>query len=125
MAHHAQIDENNIVTRVLVISQDEINTGEWGDPSTWIKTSYNTHGGVHYEPNSWTPSPDQSKSLRKNFAGIGYTYDPLLDAFYTPQPYPSWVLDPQTCYWEAPVPMPQDGKMYLWDEAAQEWVEVN
>lgn len=122
MAHYAQIDRDNFVTRVIVITKDEIDTGNWGEPSSWIKTSYNTRGGVHYEPNSWTPSPDQSKSLRKNFAGIGYKYDPDLDAFYAPQPHSSWILDPQTCYWEAPVPVPQDGHIYVWDESTLSWV---
>jgi hypothetical protein len=126
MAHHAFIDENNIVIDVQVITRDVIDTGEFGDPTRWIKTSYNTRGGVHYEPNSWTPSPDQSKALRKNYAGVGYTYDPILDAFYEPKPYPSWILDPDTCYWEPPVPRPpvREGYTQEWDEAAQEWVEV-
>jgi len=126
MAHFAQIDENDVVTRVLVIDQDEIDTGDWGDPASWVQTSYNTHGGVYYTPNSDppTPDPDQSKALRKNFAGIGFSYDAGIDGFVPPKPFPSWVLDPTKGLWEAPVPKPpaEDGGMWVWDEDAQEWV---
>jgi hypothetical protein len=115
MAHFAQLDENNIVTRVLVIEQDTIDTGLFGDPSTFVQTSYNTHGGVH----SLGGTP-----LRKNYAGIGYTYDSIRDAFYAPQPYPSWTLDEDTCIWAAPTPMPSDGKLYTWDEDTTSWVEA-
>jgi len=69
MSHFAQIDENNVVQRVLVIEQAEIDTGNWGDPATWIQTSYNTRGGVYYTPNTSEPDPDQSKAFRKNYAG--------------------------------------------------------
>jgi len=125
MAHFAKI-ENGTVTQVLVITQDEVDTGSWGDPSSWVKTSYNTRGGVHYEPNSHTPSPDQSKALRKNYAGVGYVYDPVRDAFYTPQPYPSWSLDEQSCLWEAPVPKPapDENGLWQWDEDTQAWVQA-
>ena len=119
MAHFAQIDENNIVTRVLVIEQEMVNTGLWGDPETWIQTSYNTRGGVHYSSDNL---PDGGIALRKNFAGIGYTYDSNRDAFYAPQPYPSWVLNEDSCVWESPVPYPTDGRMYLWDENTIDWV---
>lgn len=127
MAHFAQIDENNIVTRVLVIEQDEIDTGDWGDPASFVQTSYNTHGGVYYTPNSFppTPDPDQSKAFRKNYAGIGYIYHPDIDGFSPPKVYPSWILDPTTGLWEAPVPKPpdEDGFVWIWDEDAQEWVQ--
>jgi hypothetical protein len=119
MAHFAQIDENNIVTQVLVIEQEMIDTGLWGDPATWIQTSYNTRGGVHYSSDNL---PDGGIALRKNFAGIGYTYDSNRDAFYAPQPYPSWVLNEDSCVWESPVPYPTDGRMYLWDENTIDWV---
>ena len=119
MAHFAKIDENNIVTRVLVIEQDMVNTGLWGDPATWIQTSYNTRGSVHYSSDNL---PDGGIALRKNFAGIGYTYDKNRDAFYAPQPYPSWVLNEDSCIWESPIPYPSDGKMYLWDENTTNWV---
>ena len=115
MSHFAQIDENNIVTQVIVIEQDVVDTGLFGDPASWIQTSYNTSGGVHLL--GGTP-------LRKNYAGIGYTYDNTRDAFIPPKPYNSWVLNEDTCLWEAPTPMPVDGKIYNWDEATTSWVEV-
>ncbi len=121
MAHFAQIDENNIVTQVLVIDQETINTGHFGDPSTFIQTSYNTRGGVHYGSDG---QPDNGVALRKNYAGIGYIYDSQRDAFYSPQPYNSWTLNEETCYWEAPTPVPTDGKLYTWDEDTLSWVEV-
>lgn len=115
MAHFAQLDENNIVTRVLVIEQETIDTGHFGDPSSFVQTSYNTHGGVHTL--GGTP-------LRKNYAGIGYIYDSVRDAFYSPQPFNSWTLNEDTCIWESPTPMPTDGKLYNWDESTTSWVEV-
>lgn len=123
MAHFAKV-ENGIVTQVLVIEQDEIDTGNWGDPSSWVQTSYNTRGGVHYGPDG---KPDGGVALRKNFAGIGDTYDAVLDAFYMPQPYPSWSLNTDTCLWEAPVPKPDpdpsSDKRWMWDEDSQSWVQ--
>ena len=115
MSHFAQIDENNIVTQVIVIEQDVVDSGLFGDPASWIQTSYNTSGGVHLL--GGTP-------LRKNYAGIGYTYDSTRDAFIPPKPYNSWVLNEDTCLWEAPTPMPTDGKIYNWDEATTSWVEI-
>ena len=115
MSHFAQIDENNIVTQVIVIEQDVVDTGLFGDPASWIQTSYNTSGGVHLL--GGTP-------LRKNYAGIGYTYDNTRDAFIPPKPFNSWVLNETSCLWEAPTPMPSDGKIYNWDEATTSWVEV-
>jgi hypothetical protein len=115
MSHFAQIDSNNIVTQVLVIEQDVINTGLFGEPSSFIQTSYNTHGGVHIL--GGTP-------LRKNYAGIGYTYDSVRDAFISPKPYNSWVLNEDTCLWNAPVARPTDDKHYSWDEDTLSWVEV-
>lgn len=119
MAHFAQVDSNNIVTQVIVIDQETLNTGHWGDPATWVQTSYNTRGGVHYGPDG---NPDGGVALRKNYAGVGYTYDPVRDAFYAPQPFPSWVLNEDTCLWDAPVPMPTDDKAYTWDETTGSWV---
>ena len=115
MSHFAQIDENNIVTQVIVIEQDVVDSGLFGDPNSWIQTSYNTHGGVHTQ--GGTP-------LRKNYAGIGYTYDNTKDAFIPPKPYNSWVLNETTCLWEAPIPMPDDDKMYSWDEETTSWIEI-
>lgn len=112
MSHFAQVD-NGIVIQVIVAEQDVIDSGLFG--TGWIQTSYNTHGGVH--ATGGTP-------LRKNYAGVGYTYDADRDAFIPPQPYPSWVLNEDTCLWDAPVPMPTDGKLYSWDETTTAWVEV-
>lgn len=120
MSHFAEISgSNNIVTRVIVAEQDFINSGAVGDPSNWIQTSYNTHYGVHYAPN--TTEPDGGTQLRKNYAGIGYTYDRSRDAFYSPQPFQSWILNEDTCWWEAPVPYPDDDRDYLWDEDSCVW----
>lgn len=122
MSHFAYVDENNVVINVLVIEQDAVDTGAFGDPARWIQTSYNTFGGVHYGPDRL---PDGGVPLRKNFAGIGYIYDPVRDAFMAKQPHPSWLLDEDTCQWQAPTPYPSDGNMYTWDEATQSWVKVN
>jgi hypothetical protein len=121
MAHFAEISENNRVLRVLVIEQSELDTGNWGDPKRWIQTSYNTQGGVHYT--NGKPSDDQTKALRKNYAGQGFTYDPELDAFYADSPFPSWVLNKETCLWEAPTPMPTpvENEFFTWDEESLSW----
>jgi len=115
MSHFAQIDDNNIVTQVIVAEQDFINSGAVGDPSMWIQTSYNTFGGEHR--NGGTP-------LRKNYAGIGYSYDSGRDAFIPPKPYDSWIINEDTCQWEAPTPYPSDGKIYTWNELGMVWEEV-
>lgn len=121
MAHYAQIDENNIVTRVLVIDQEVINTGLFGDPNTFIQTSYNTKGGVHYGEDG---QPDGGAALRKNYAGIGYAYDSVRDAFIPPQPYIQWSLNETTCLWEPPIALPNDGKSYVWNDSTISWDEV-
>jgi hypothetical protein len=122
MAHFAEIDENNIVTRVLVVGDDQEDRGQefladdLGLGGTWLKTSYNTQGGVHVLDG--TP-------FRKNYAGIGYSYDETLDAFIPPKPFPSWLLNEDTCSWNAPVEMPvEEGKMFTWDEDTTSWVEL-
>lgn len=116
MSHFAQIDENNIVTQVLVIEQDVIDTGLFGTPSSFVQTSYNTQGGVH---------KTGGIPLRKNYAGIGYTYDSVRDAFIPPKPFASWVLNEDTCQYVAPVAMPTDDKMYTWDEVILNWLEID
>jgi len=116
MSHFANI-ENGLVTNVIVAGQEFVD----GQEGTWVQTSYNTRGGVHYAPNS--SEPDNGVALRKNYAGIGYTYDKTKDAFIAPQPYPSWLLDDDTCQWNSPVPMPDDGNGYDWDESTTSWVE--
>ena len=117
MSHFAKI-ENSIVNQVIVADQDVIDSGMFG--AGWVQTSYNTRGGIHYGQDG---QPDGGVALRKNYAGIGYTYDAGRDAFIAPQPFLSWVLNEQTCRWEAPIPMPKDGKMYQWDEPSLSWVE--
>lgn len=113
MSHFAKVIDG-IVTEVLVIEQDVIDTGLFGDPALFVQTSYNTFGGQHPE----------GRPLRKNYAGIGYTYDLELDAFIPPQPFPSWVLNNETCLWEAPTLYPQDGIDYYWDEETLSWLEM-
>ena len=119
MAHWAELDENNIVTRVLVGSNEDPDEGyQWlidNLGGTWVKTSYNTQGGVH----SLGGTP-----LRKNYAGIGYSYDADRDAFIPPKPFNSWLLNEDTCLWEAPTPYPTDGKFYRWVEEDLNWQEV-
>lgn len=125
MAHFAKID--NLGTVVFVtVGRDEDNElhlcARTGD--TYRQTSYNTRGGVHYNPQTGEPSSDQSKAFRKNFAGVGYKYDSERDAFIPPKPFNSWVLNEFSCLWEAPIPYPDDGKEYVWDENTETWVEV-
>jgi hypothetical protein len=126
MAHFAKIDTSGIVVFVTV-GRDEDNELELcartGD--IYRQTSYNTRGGIHYKPNSHDPSEDQSQAFRKNYAGKGYTYDQTRDAFIPPKPFPSWLLDEDTCNWDAPVPYPDDGKRYTWDEPTTSWIEMD
>ena len=128
MAHWAELDANNVVTRVLV--------GDNNDPAgdegyqwlldnlggTWVKTSYNAVGGKRRNPE--TGEMTEEAGFRKNYAGIGYTFDAGRDAFIPPKPFNSWVLNEDTCLWDAPTPYPADGKMYRWDEDTTAWVEV-
>jgi hypothetical protein len=125
MAHYAQLDENNIVIDVNVIDNDqEEELGEagivewllsvWGG-TDWKKTSFNTQGNTHLL---------EGIPFRKNYAGIGFTFDSERDAFIPPQPFPSWVLDEDTCQWESPVPRPDDDKDYRWNESTVSWDEV-
>jgi hypothetical protein len=132
LAHFAKLDENNIVTFVTVGRQEDDGreaelSARTGD--VYKQTSYNTRGGVHYTDG--VPSEDQTKAFRKNYAGLGYTYDAGRDAFIPQKPYASWVLNEDTCLWDAPVAMPEDAgtgeppKRYTWDEETTNWVEVN
>jgi hypothetical protein len=111
MAHFAEIDGDNLVTRVLVVPNEQENRGheylatDLGLGGTWVQTSYNA-------------------TIRKNYAGIGYTFDSVRDAFIPPKPFASWVLNEDTCNWDAPVARPEDDKMYTWDEATTSWIEV-
>jgi len=118
MAHFAQIDKNNIVVQVIV-GVDEPFDGEAIYAETtgqvWKKTSYNTIGGQHLL--GGTP-------FRKNYAGIGYFYDSIRDAFYAPKPFASWTLDEETCLWNPPTPYPSDNNRYTWDESTTSWVAI-
>ena len=124
MAHFAKLDRQNKVIFVTVgrdEDREEELTERTGD--VYKQTSYNTRGGVHYQADG-TPSADQSRAFRKNYAGLGYTYDSMRDAFIPPKPYASWVLNESTCLWDPPVAMPTDGKRYVWDELNTTWAEV-
>ena len=126
MAHFAKLDQDNIVIAVNVVHNNELLVDGveseqkgidfldnfFNTSDNWKQTSYNTNGGVHQL--GGTP-------LRKNYAGIGYTYDADKDAFIEPQPYPSWTLNDDTCQWEAPVAYPNDGKTYMWNEEITNW----
>ena len=121
MSHFAKVLDGKVV-QVIVAEPDFFDTFVDTSPGQWLQTSYNTRGGVHYGQDG---QPDGSIALRGNYAGIGYTYDAANDVFYAPQPYPSWVLNKTTWVWEPPVPYPTDGKVYNWDEATKNWVEVS
>lgn len=123
MSHFAKV-VSGTVTQVIVAEPEFFNTFVDSSPGEWIQTSYNTRGGVHYNPNSNTPSDDQSKALRKNYAGIGYTYDAQRDAFIPPKPYASWTLNESSCLWEAPTPYPNDDRMYTWNESTTSWTVI-
>ena len=111
MAHYAKV-KNGIVEQVIVAESEFFDTFVDTSPGQWLQTSYNTYGGIHKL--GGTP-------LRKNYAGIGYTYDSQRDAFIAPKPFPSWLLDEDTCLWQAPTPMPTEG-VWQWDEANLNWV---
>lgn len=113
MSHFAKVCDG-IVTQVIVAEPEFFTTFVDSSPGEWIQTSYNTYGGQHPE----------GRPLRKNYAGIGYTYDRVRDAFIPPKPYASWILNEDTCLWDAPVAHPDDGKTYSWDEATTNWIEV-
>ena len=129
MAHYALLNPENYVTTVIS-GADEIYIIDGLDTETNYsllynciakRTSYNTRGGVHYQADNNTPSIDQSKAFRKNYAGIGYTYDEQRDAFIPPKPFPSWTLDEFSCLWQSPIPYPNDGNMYEWNEDTLSW----
>jgi hypothetical protein len=123
------IDGKGLVEEVIRVDQAFIDTGLVGDPSLWWQTDYNTRGGIYYIPNTNTPSPDQSKALRANYAGIGYTLDTtvtennIIGVFYAPQPFPSWTIGTPTWLWQPPIPYPSAPGSYYWDETTQTWVQ--
>jgi hypothetical protein len=114
MAHFAKVDQSKVIN-VIVAESEFFDTFVDTSPGEWIQTSYNTRGGVHTL--GGTP-------LRKNYAGIGYSYDKTLDAFIPPKPYDSWTLNETSCLWEPPTPYPSDDKRYTWDEPTTSWVEI-
>tara|TARA_R110000822_G_scaffold59342_1_gene148174 strand:+ start:62 stop:436 length:375 start_codon:yes stop_codon:yes gene_type:complete len=120
MAHYAKVD-NGIVINTMVAEEDFFDTFVDTTPGTWIKTSYNTRGGVHYVPNSNTPSADQSKALSYNYAFVGGFYNYQSQAFHAPQPFSSWTLNESTWLWEAPTAYPDDGEIYRWNESTTSW----
>jgi len=111
MAHFAKVNQGKVIN-VIVAEPEFFDTFVDSSPGEWIQTSYNTHGGQHPE----------GRPLRKNYAGIGFTYDSVRDAFIPPQPYESWTLNEDTCLWDSPVPYPNDGNLYTWDESTTSWI---
>jgi hypothetical protein len=124
MAHFALLDDNGVVVSVFVgRDEDDENELSARTGDTYKQTSYNTRGGVHYDPTLIdTPSADQSKAFRKNYAGVGYTYDEARDAFIPPKEWESWVLNEDTCVWEPPIPQPDDCPHCYWDEDSLSWI---
>lgn len=120
MSHYAKVASGTVV-EVIVAEADFFTTFVDTSPGSWIQTSYNTRGNVHYGQDG---NPDGGTALRGNYAGIGYTYDQGNDVFYAPKPYNSWTLNNTTWTWEAPTPYPTDGKSYRWDEPTTSWVEI-
>lgn len=122
MSHYALVVDG-VVQTVIVAEQDFIDEvmAPAHPEGQWLQTSYNTFNGVHYDPETRLPSPDQSKAFRKNFAAEGYTYDAERDAFIPPKEYPSWIFDEDKCDWVPPVARPTDGQIYFWDEETQNW----
>lgn len=120
MSHYAKVLDGKVV-QVIVAEAEFFDTFVDSSPGAWVQTSYNTRGNVHYGPDG---QPDGGVALRGNYAGVGFTYDATHDVFYPPQPYPSWTLNESTWLWEPPVPYPNDGKFYVWDEVTTSWIEV-
>jgi hypothetical protein len=140
MAHYAKVSNNNIVEQVVVVSNKDTldengNENEilgiqflknlLGLDTNWLKTSYNTKGGIYRDSITNEPLEDQSKAFRKNYAQIGYIYDEQRDAFIPPKPYPSWILNEFSCLWEAPIPRPTGNNFYKWNEETQSWDAMN
>jgi len=119
MAHFAQLDQNNIVFRVIVVANSDITVNGQESEAKGIAFCQSLFG-----PNTRWVQTSYTGKMRKRYAGVGYSFDEQRDAFIPPQPYPSWTLDPETCDWVAPIPMPNDGDWYMWDESTQSWVKV-
>jgi hypothetical protein len=122
MGHFAKVKDGKVI-EVIVAEPEFFESFVDSTPGQWLQTSYNTFGGVHYDPITKQPSLDQSKALRKNFAGIEFDYDSAKDAFIPPKLYNSWKLNEQTCLWEPPIAYPNDGDLYEWDETSVQWLK--
>jgi len=120
MSHYAKVLDG-IVQNVIVAEEDFFDTFVDDSPGEWIQCSYNTRGGVHYDPETGNPSDDQTKALRKNYPGVGFIYDSSRDAFYPQKELDSWVLNETTCLYEPPTPYPDDGEYYVWNEETTSW----
>ena len=118
MAHFAQLDDNNVVTQVIVVHNNEFMVDGVEFEEKGIEFCQSLFG-----PNTYWKQTSYNNSFRKNYAGVGYTYDFQRNAFIAPRPYPSWILNEQTCQWQSPIPYPNDGKLYYWDESQQKWIE--
>jgi hypothetical protein len=121
MAHFAQLDENNIVIQVIVIDNTAIGEPNFSYPNTEILGQHFIQKDLNLS-GTWKQT-SYNRKFRKNYAGTGFTYDPVRDAFIPPKTYPSWVLNEDTCIWESPVPVPDDNKLYCWDEPTLSWIE--
>lgn len=121
MAHYAKVTDG-IVQQVIVAEPEFFETFIDNSPGEWIQCSYNTIGGVHLDPE--TREPDGGTPLRKNFPSRGFTYDRERDAFIPPKPYTAWILNEQSCLWEAPLPYPDDGGAYVWSDAESNWIQT-
>lgn len=131
MAHYAKVLDG-IVQQVIVAEPEFFNTFVDSSPGEWLKTSYNVKGGIYYDPDTRLPVENQADAIskdigrqRKNYASVGYTYDSLKNAFIPPQPFPSWLLNEETCLWDPPTPYPDDGEDYYWDEESTSWQIVS
>lgn len=118
MAHFAQLDDSNVVTQVIVVHNNELMVDGVESEEKGIEFCQSLFGA-----NTYWKQTSYNNSFRKNYAGVGYTYDFQRDAFIAPRPYPSWILNEQTCQWQSPIPYPNDGKLYYWDESQQKWIE--
>jgi hypothetical protein len=134
------LDSNNLVLQVICLENSILENEQcqrieqlgidflqnlYGSNTIWVQTSYNTRAGIYHVSSTNEVDPDQSKAFRKNFAGIGYSYDSTRNAFISPKPFASWTLNETTCKWDAPTSYPNDGKKYAWDESTISWVETN
>ena len=139
MGYFAKLNEENFVVKVHCLDNNVFTINEIEDENVgssflnnlhktnniYKQTSYNTRGGIHYQADNNTPSTDQSKAFRKNYAGIGYYYDSIRDAFIPPKTFPSWTLNEDSCLWQSPILYPNDGKRYTWNEDILNWQEIN